>query len=199
MPAIKFSFGIMTLPHYVFSTIKLKSLSCSLPQIKTFFKLKQKHSDLYEDLYPNSVIHVYEQELVRLVPTRDQRNGQRILVIHCGSKYISNRAVWPLFYPKQTIIYIFRFIWIHLQKNGRQTNAHWLTCSVQFKWPLPHRCLSQPHKFAAVLLYWTLKGCRWVTSCNLHHHLLHLYSPGFRYVIPSRDALIWAPIICHVA
>lgn len=52
----------------------------------TFFKLKQKHANLYEDLYPNNVIHVFEQELVRLVPTRDQ-NGSRILVIQCGSKY----------------------------------------------------------------------------------------------------------------
>lgn len=88
-------------------------LCCSLPQIKTFFKLKQKHSDLYEDLYPNSVIHVYEQELVRLVPTRDQRNGQRILVIHCGSKYILHRTrfdLYPIKKQKQTIKNIFRFI-----------------------------------------------------------------------------------------
>ncbi|XP_055298216.1 alpha-tocopherol transfer protein [Sitodiplosis mosellana] len=55
-------------------------------RIKTFFKLKQKHPELYEDLYPNSVIHVYEQELVKLVPTRD-RNGSRILVIQCGKKW----------------------------------------------------------------------------------------------------------------
>lgn len=65
--------------------------------MKAFFKLKQKHSDLYEDLYPNNVIHVYEQELVRLVPTRDQRNGQRILVIHCGSKYNLDRARCDLY------------------------------------------------------------------------------------------------------
>lgn len=53
-------------------------------QIRTFFKLKQKHANLYEDLYPNSVRHVYEQELVKLIPMRD-RNGSRILWIECGS------------------------------------------------------------------------------------------------------------------
>lgn len=57
-----------------------------LEQMKNFFKLKQKHANLYEDLYPSSVIHVFEQELVKLVPTRDQ-NGTRILVIQCGSEY----------------------------------------------------------------------------------------------------------------
>lgn len=56
------------------------------PQMIAFFKLKQKHANLYEDLYPNNVMHVFEQGLVKLIPTRDQ-NGARILVIHCGSKY----------------------------------------------------------------------------------------------------------------
>lgn len=54
----------------------------------TFFKLKQKHAHLYEDLYPNNVAHVFEQELVRLIPMRDQ-NGSRILMIECGSKFNS--------------------------------------------------------------------------------------------------------------
>lgn len=52
-------------------------------QIRTFFKLKQKHANLYEDLYPISVKHVFEQELVKLIPVRD-RNGSRILWIECG-------------------------------------------------------------------------------------------------------------------
>lgn len=55
-------------------------------QMIAFFKLKQKHSHLYEDLYPNNVAHVFEQELVRLVPTRDD-NGSRVLLIECGSKF----------------------------------------------------------------------------------------------------------------
>lgn len=53
----------------------------------TFFKLKQKHSHLYEDLYPNNVAHVFEQELVRLVPMRNV-DGSRTLVIQCGSKFV---------------------------------------------------------------------------------------------------------------
>lgn len=62
-----------------------KSIPLYLKQMIAFFKLKQKHAHLYEDLYPNNVAHVFEQELVRLIPMRDQ-NGSRILMIECGSK-----------------------------------------------------------------------------------------------------------------
>lgn len=59
------------------------SFFSNILQIRTFFKLKQKHANLYEDLYPNNVRHVFEQELVKLIPVRD-RNGSRVLWIECG-------------------------------------------------------------------------------------------------------------------
>lgn len=66
------------------------SFFSNILQIRTFFKLKQKHANLYEDLYPNNVRHVFEQELVKLIPVRD-RNGSRVLWIECGrtQKWIS--------------------------------------------------------------------------------------------------------------
>lgn len=42
-------------------SIKLDYFHSIFLQMITFFKLKQKHSKLYEDLYPNNVAHVFEQ------------------------------------------------------------------------------------------------------------------------------------------
>lgn len=50
------------------------------------YKFKVKHANLFDDIMPSTVRHVFEQELVRLLPKRDQ-NGVRILLIECGSNY----------------------------------------------------------------------------------------------------------------
>lgn len=54
-------------------------------QIKKFFKLKLKHSKMFDDLYPAAIRHVFEQEVVKLLPRRD-KNGHRILLLEVGSK-----------------------------------------------------------------------------------------------------------------
>lgn len=53
--------------------------------MKKYYKLKQKHSKLFEDLYPASVRHVYEQDIITLLPLRDAK-GARILLMEVGSK-----------------------------------------------------------------------------------------------------------------
>lgn len=53
--------------------------------MKKFYKFKVKHAKLFDDILPSNVRHVFEQELIRLLPKRDQ-NGVRILLIECGSK-----------------------------------------------------------------------------------------------------------------
>lgn len=53
-------------------------------QIKKYYKLKQKHPKIFDDILPLNTRHVFEQELIRLCPLRDQ-HGTRILIIECGS------------------------------------------------------------------------------------------------------------------
>jgi len=55
-------------------------------RIKTFYKLKQKSPALFDDVLPSNVRHVFELELVKLIPKRD-RNGSRILWIEVGKKW----------------------------------------------------------------------------------------------------------------
>lgn len=54
-------------------------------QMKKYYKLKQKHPKLFEDLFPISVRHVYEQDIITLLPLR-HKNGARILLMEVGSK-----------------------------------------------------------------------------------------------------------------
>lgn len=54
-------------------------------QMKKYYKLKQKHPRLFEDLYPMSVRHVYEQDILTLLPLRDKK-GSRMLLMEVGSK-----------------------------------------------------------------------------------------------------------------
>lgn len=61
-------------------------------QIHTFYKIKASHGGIFEDLRPITVRHVYEQELVKLIPTRDNQ-GRRALWIETGSKYACNVQV----------------------------------------------------------------------------------------------------------
>lgn len=62
--------------------------------MKKFFKVKAKHPDMFDDLMPSSVRHVFEQEIVSLLPLRDQ-NGVRILLLQVGSKN-ANLKTCPL-------------------------------------------------------------------------------------------------------
>lgn len=55
-------------------------------QIQTFYKLKASNNSIFEDLRPCTVRHVYEQELVKLIPVRDIY-GRRALWIEAGSKW----------------------------------------------------------------------------------------------------------------
>lgn len=53
--------------------------------MKKYFKVKSKHPDMFDDLMPSSIRHVFEQEIVSLLPVRDH-NGVRILLLQVGSK-----------------------------------------------------------------------------------------------------------------
>lgn len=70
-----------------FYIINIKIIIHLIFQLRKFYKFKAKHSKLFDDIVPASVRHVFEQELIRLLPKRDQ-NGVRILLIECGRKFL---------------------------------------------------------------------------------------------------------------
>lgn len=53
--------------------------------MKKLYKLKLKHPKLFDDLYPDVVRHVYEENIIKLLPLRD-RSGARVLLMEVGSK-----------------------------------------------------------------------------------------------------------------
>lgn len=53
-------------------------------QLKKYYKFKIKYKKVCDTLMPESVRHVFEQELVSFQPRRDQ-HGRRILQLEAGS------------------------------------------------------------------------------------------------------------------
>lgn len=58
-------------------------------QLLRYFKLRAKYEKGFEDVLPANVRHAFDQEVIRLLPKRDQ-NGVRILLIECGSECATN-------------------------------------------------------------------------------------------------------------
>lgn len=134
-------------------------------QIQTFYKIKASHGSIFEDLRPITVRHVYEQELVKLIPTRDI-HGRRALWIEAGSNDTVNCTRT---YP--TITHISILFCPGLQKDGNHQNVAWTISSAPFKWPFKHRWWSPRHKSVAASLYSILRGSLWPKLCSLHHRL----------------------------
>lgn len=107
-------------------------------QIKTFYKIKANHS-IFEDLRPITVRHVYEQELVKLIPTRDNF-GRRALWIESGS--MAGRAIYiecmHLGEGRPNLIVAQNDCFVS-QKDGSHRSAASTICSGPFKWPSRHR------------------------------------------------------------
>lgn len=54
--------------------------------IKDYYKFKSKHKDIYDGLLPSREKNVFEQNILLVLPNRDQL-GRRILVIELGKKW----------------------------------------------------------------------------------------------------------------
>ncbi|XP_061398182.1 alpha-tocopherol transfer protein-like [Musca vetustissima] len=58
----------------------------ALKRIKHFYNMLQKYGEACRDIVPAKVQHVFEAELLTLLPNRDQ-HGRRILVLQAGKKW----------------------------------------------------------------------------------------------------------------
>lgn len=55
-------------------------------QIKHFYTMMSKYGEACRDIVPGKVQHVFQGDILKLLPNRDQ-HGRRILVLDAGSKY----------------------------------------------------------------------------------------------------------------
>lgn len=58
----------------------------TMKRIKCYYNLKHKYGYVCDEIYPHKVRDVFENELMSLLPERDQ-DGRRILVLEAGKKW----------------------------------------------------------------------------------------------------------------
>jgi len=58
----------------------------ALKLIKNYYNYKLKYSDLFKDLLPSNETNVFRQNVITVLPYRDQF-GRRIVIIHYGKKW----------------------------------------------------------------------------------------------------------------
>uniref|UniRef100_A0A1A9WKQ8 CRAL-TRIO domain-containing protein n=1 Tax=Glossina brevipalpis TaxID=37001 RepID=A0A1A9WKQ8_9MUSC len=63
-----------------------KCLIVPRDEIKNFFNMKVKYPDACKDLLPSKLKHVFDADVLQLLPVRDQL-GRRIVVIDAGKKW----------------------------------------------------------------------------------------------------------------
>ncbi|XP_055601243.1 clavesin-1-like [Uranotaenia lowii] len=54
--------------------------------MQRYYRFRQKHPDLCDDLFPATVKHVFAEDLIFFQPLRDQ-NGCRVLILEVGKKW----------------------------------------------------------------------------------------------------------------
>lgn len=63
----------------------------ALKLIKNYYSFKIKHANVYDDLRPSNERNIFEQNILTVLPTRDQ-HGRRILIIELGKKWKHNKC-----------------------------------------------------------------------------------------------------------
>uniref|UniRef100_A0A1B0FLS6 CRAL-TRIO domain-containing protein n=1 Tax=Glossina morsitans morsitans TaxID=37546 RepID=A0A1B0FLS6_GLOMM len=58
----------------------------AIKRIKNFFNTKIKHPEACRDLLPSKLKHVFDADVLQLLPVRDQ-HGRRMITIHAGKKW----------------------------------------------------------------------------------------------------------------
>ncbi|XP_015174061.1 PREDICTED: alpha-tocopherol transfer protein-like isoform X2 [Polistes dominula] len=72
--------------------------------VKNYYKFKIKHSSIYDDLKPSKETNIFQQNILTVLPTRDQHN-RRILIIQLGKKWKHNQCSLDEIY-KGCVLYL---------------------------------------------------------------------------------------------
>ncbi|XP_020286473.1 alpha-tocopherol transfer protein-like isoform X2 [Pseudomyrmex gracilis] len=76
--------------------------SCKL--IKQYYGFKIKHASIYENLKPSNERNVFEQNILTVLPNRDQ-HGRRVLILELGKKWKHNKCSLDEIY-KGCVLYL---------------------------------------------------------------------------------------------
>jgi len=159
-------------------------------RMKKFYKLKQKHPKLFDDLYPTNVRHVYEQDIIKLVPLRD-KSGARILLMEVGKKWKP---------AKCSLNDLFRSVLIAITASMREPTTQICGGIIIFDFDglaLTHIMQFSP-SFAAMILEWVqdvltlrLKAVHIFNNSYIFNMLFSIFQTFHSRKIKKKDFLPW--------
>lgn len=76
----------------------------ALKLVKNYYNFKVKHAAIYESLKPTNEKNIFEQNILTVLPNRDQ-HGRRILIVQLGKKWKHNKCSLDEIY-KGCVLYL---------------------------------------------------------------------------------------------